>query len=374
MCDYFVAKAYMPSTTGSGYKSAFVQWQETPDEHKHPGDTNPPDGALACFEGGTEGYGHIEIVDHGLARTTDCGPDGSYVRGSVNTVPIMAPRDKWYAPGSPYQLRYLGWTDPYFFGKALATLTPKESHMYPKIVDVSAYQSLAEIKALPFKPDMGIIKVTEIYRDSNGAVRYYVNPLWKQQAAYFRSIGAEVGLYFFLRDKSVVPIATAVDFFFAQIGPQVVGDLYALDWEAAKIPTSDKDAALKRMAAKAPEHQNGLYCNVNFWTHIDTDSFCGDFLWLAWPSTPGVVPVKHPVTIHQFEVRYGMDQNAYLPGDRAHLHAWLRAKVKTVLPPAPDPNVDMLVHQAKIVGAKYPATTPRGAAARKTLDLWKGIA
>lgn len=105
MCDNFVANMY--GYTNSGYDSASVQWATMPANVKHPGDNNPPQGALVFWGGG---YGHVAISDgQGGIYSTDI-PSA----GTVSHVAGDYPSRVWGKP-------YLGWSEPYFSGQADTT-------------------------------------------------------------------------------------------------------------------------------------------------------------------------------------------------------------------------------------------------------------
>lgn len=105
MCDRFVAEAY--GFSSSGYATAVKNWQGTPTSLKHPGDWNAPAGALMYWSGGSTGAGHVAIsLGNGSIISTDAtGP------GTVGVIDARVPTNKWGHP-------YLGWTTPYFQGKA----------------------------------------------------------------------------------------------------------------------------------------------------------------------------------------------------------------------------------------------------------------
>lgn len=103
MCDNFVANMY--GLSASGYNTAAEHWNSIPDQYKHPGDGNPPAGALVFWGGG---QGHVAISDgNGYVYSTD-----QPSQGNVGHVPLSAITQGWGKP-------YLGWSDPYFSGQAV---------------------------------------------------------------------------------------------------------------------------------------------------------------------------------------------------------------------------------------------------------------
>lgn len=99
MCDHF-AGAWVWGYGGSGYVSAIAHWQAVPASFRHPGNGDPPAGALLFWEIGE--YGHIAIaVAPGQAASTDIRR-----KGKVDVVPITEIHRRWGAA-------YLGWTAPY---------------------------------------------------------------------------------------------------------------------------------------------------------------------------------------------------------------------------------------------------------------------
>jgi hypothetical protein len=80
----------------SKYGDAATAWRNT--NSPHPGDRNPPRGAMAYWTGGSHGYGHIApSVGGGDVRSTDAGG-----KGRVATVDVGWPEGAW-------GLTYAGW-------------------------------------------------------------------------------------------------------------------------------------------------------------------------------------------------------------------------------------------------------------------------
>lgn len=146
-CLNFVYSCYVPdgsissNLTAQGYpppiSRAIDGWNGSP--MKHPGDRNPPVGALvyytAASSGATAGDGHVAIyVGDGMIRSTDAGGYG------VNaTVPLDWPERNWGR-------RYLGWTGdvlghPMFLSSAPATITDTP------LEETLSASEVAEIKA-----------------------------------------------------------------------------------------------------------------------------------------------------------------------------------------------------------------------------------
>lgn len=109
LCDNFVAEMY--GFSASGYDTAYDNWLSTPTAMKHPGDTNPPPGALVYWiEQSGSGAGHVALSQgNGMIYSTDISGNGT-----VSSVPLSEINQKW-------GLRYLGWASPYFQGKAGTT-------------------------------------------------------------------------------------------------------------------------------------------------------------------------------------------------------------------------------------------------------------
>lgn len=81
---------------GSRYGDASTAWRNTND--RHPGDRNPPRGAMCYWTGGSNGYGHIApSIGGGDIRSTDSGG-----RGKPATVDLGWPERNW-------GLTYAGW-------------------------------------------------------------------------------------------------------------------------------------------------------------------------------------------------------------------------------------------------------------------------
>jgi len=98
LCDHFVGLAY--GRSASGFASAIVHWNTTPERFRHY-DRTPPAGALVFFRSGE--YGHAALsTGGGNIISTDINGPGTLTRSSIAQI-----ESKWRAP-------YLGWTNPYF--------------------------------------------------------------------------------------------------------------------------------------------------------------------------------------------------------------------------------------------------------------------
>ena len=80
------------------YPDATTQWECA--EHRHAGDTNPPNGAPVFWTGGSSGYGHAAIsVGGGRIRTID-----QQSGGTTSEVPLSEISRDWGLP-------YGGWSE-----------------------------------------------------------------------------------------------------------------------------------------------------------------------------------------------------------------------------------------------------------------------
>lgn len=81
---------------GSRYGDAATAWRNTND--RHPGDRNPPRGAMVYWTGGSKGYGHIApSLGGGKVRSTDSGG-----KGKPASVDLDWPERNW-------GMTYAGW-------------------------------------------------------------------------------------------------------------------------------------------------------------------------------------------------------------------------------------------------------------------------
>lgn len=214
-------------------------------------------------------------------------------------------------------------------------------------IDVSSYQSdTFDTTGLAFV----IVKRTE--------GKNYTNPKASAQVAHGRAAGLLVGHYHYphIHDGA----AADADYFLTHLGSDLhAGDLIVLDWEwygqtgvSAAEADAYKDQWLARVKAKASGHKVGLYSDVSNWTHVDKNSNCGDFLWIATGGRPAGQPgIQHPWTIHQYSTAGGIDHDVAAFPDKAALLAWANpAAPKPPAPkPAPKPSVSLkhIVYAAK---------------------------
>lgn len=182
--------------------------------------------------------------------------------------------------------------------------------------DWSSYQSTT-----PPTQDLSFvfIKVTEGLS--------YVNPKWKAQRDHARANALVVGYYAYPHIANSP--AVEADYFLSQIN-LAAGDVLCLDWEWYGQNVTDaqarayKDAWLAYVRAKVPGHKVGVYADTNGWKNVDTDSNCGDFLWIADYTTAGQPRVQHPWTFHQYSDQ-PMDEDVANFATVADLKAWAGA-------------------------------------------------
>lgn len=219
--------------------------------------------------------------------------------------------------------------------------------MSVKGIDISSYQAGDfSTSGLSFV----FVKVTE------GLT--YVNPKWPTQRATARKAGLATGFYHYPHIANS-PTAEA-DHFLAQIA-LAAGDMIALDWEWYGQSVSDATArAYKRswishVKAKAPGHRVGLYVDRSNWTTVDTDSYCGDFLWIADVTTAGHPRIQHAWTFHQYSSSGGVDHDVANFGSAAALRAWA-ADSKATTPPEEDDMPQW--HEGRVPAGPEAITVP----------------
>lgn len=131
----------------------------------------------------------------------------------------------------------------------------------------------------------------------------YVNPRWRSQLATARKAGLVTIFYHYphIANSS----AAEADYFLRQLTLKP-GDILALDWEWYGQSVTDaaarayKDAFVSRVRLHAPGHRIVVYSNRSDWVDVDTDSNCGDGLWIADPTTAGKPRIRDPWVFHQY--------------------------------------------------------------------------
>jgi hypothetical protein len=121
------------------------------------------------------------------------------------------------------------------------------------------------------------------------------------------------------------------DYFLKQVAWKP-GDIIVLDWEGydsanRTVPHSRmlayRDAWLKYVKGKMPGHRVGMYCNTDYWLHVDQTGNCGDFLWIATAGVPAGQPgIKAKWAFHQYSTAGGIDHDVAAFDSRAALAAW----------------------------------------------------
>lgn len=183
--------------------------------------------------------------------------------------------------------------------------------------DWSGYQEVApNVTGL----DFAFVKITEGLS--------YVNPRWKTQRDQAKVHGLVWGAYHYPHMAND-PKAEA-DYFLRQVSWQP-GDIIVLDWEGydnANVGVSNqrklayRDAWLKYVKGKMPDHKVGMYCNTDYWLNLDKTSNCGDFLWIATGGKPAGQPgIKSKWTIHQYSAN-PVDKDVADFATRADMAAW----------------------------------------------------
>lgn len=141
MCDKWVASYY--GYGSSGYATAIAHWNSIPPDKKHPGDNNPPAGALVFWSGGSTGAGHVALsLGGGKIVSTD------YPRsGITSTTTIDAISSGW---GEHYQ----GWATPVFQGQVSQASFPSGTASAGNILGGLASGSVLDLFTSGFKTDI----------------------------------------------------------------------------------------------------------------------------------------------------------------------------------------------------------------------------
>lgn len=197
-----------------------------------------------------------------------------------------------------------------------------------KGIDIAGYQpenfSTAGI-------DFVVIKATE------GTT--FVNPHYTKQVAHARAAALVVGHYHFVNDSDQDAQAA----FFVKTATEKAGEFLVLDWESLGVDDAEKNTFIKKAKSLAPGLKVGLYCNKDYWKNRDHSSYCGDFLWIADPSSVAGRPdVSHAWTIHQFSSAGGLDRDVANFSNRGAMAVWAGKPV-----PKPTP------HYAPYPGASF---------------------
>jgi GH25 family lysozyme M1 (1,4-beta-N-acetylmuramidase) len=157
----------------------------------------------------------------------------------------------------------------------------------------------------------------------------YESPTWKTQYADAAKADLVIGFYHYPHMANS-PKEEA-DYFLSKVTPKR-GELVVLDWEGydasnTKVSKSVqriyKDAFLKYLKSKLPDNPVGMYCNVDYWTNVDTTSYYGDFLWIATAGkgvgSPGI---KAAWKFHQYSTSGGIDHDYSTFATKDALKTW----------------------------------------------------
>ena len=133
----------------------------------------------------------------------------------------------------------------------------------------------------------------------------YVNPVWRQQLAKARNKGCRVVFYHYPTINEDVQVQ--LSHFLGVIGTELHHtDATCLDWEWYDQHGVSNDAARHfkdrwvTLARTMKKNKVIVYCDVNNWKHVDTNSNCGDGLWIADYTTEGHPRIKHAWIGHQY--------------------------------------------------------------------------
>lgn len=189
-------------------------------------------------------------------------------------------------------------------------------------IDVARYQSDEPNLT---GSDFCVIKATE--------GTSYVSPAYAKQLAHARSAGVVVGHYHYSHEGG-----TAEADYFLKHADIRAGEFVAFDWEETSVSQAERDAWMKHVKSKKAMTKTVLYCNKTFWRTRDTESYAGDGLWIADPSSPAGKPdVDHAWVIHQYGIKAGTDENVANFASRAAMATWAAGTPPVVTPPATKP-------------------------------------
>lgn len=186
--------------------------------------------------------------------------------------------------------------------------------------DWAAYQSSTpDVTGL----DFAFVKITEGLG--------YENPRWVKQRDHAKAHGLVWGGYHYPHMAND-PIKEA-DYFLSKVKWQP-GDIIVLDWEGYDSANKGvskarqiayRDAWLKYVKSKMPDHRVGMYCNKSYWLDIDKTSNCGDFLWIATGDLPAGKPgINYKWLIHQYSTANNIDHDVADFANRAAMAAWAK--------------------------------------------------
>jgi hypothetical protein len=176
-----------------------------------------------------------------------------------------------------------------------------------KGIDVAKYQSEHYSTA---GLDFVVVKATE--------GTSYRSPTYAAQLATGRAAKLVVGHYHYAHEGG----NAEADYFLAHSDVRP-GEFIAFDWEETSTSEAERDAWVRRVWARRPGVKVVVYCNKTFWKTRDSESFAGNGLWIADPSSPAGHPdVEFPWTFHQYSSAGGIDRNVGNFADRAALIKW----------------------------------------------------
>ncbi|MEV4743100.1 glycoside hydrolase family 25 protein [Streptomyces sp. NPDC049555] len=171
----------------------------------------------------------------------------------------------------------------------------------------------------------------------------YVNPKWVAQRDHAKAHGLVWGGYHYPHMAN--DARREADYFLRQVAWRP-GDIVVLDWEGyddanAGVPKSRqvayRDAWLAYVKDRMPDNPVGMYCNLDYWLHVDQTSNYGDFLWIATAGRPAGRPgIQAPWLFHQYSESGGMDHDYCHLASRDALRAWaLSFRPAPPTPPTP---------------------------------------
>jgi GH25 family lysozyme M1 (1,4-beta-N-acetylmuramidase) len=157
----------------------------------------------------------------------------------------------------------------------------------------------------------------------------YVNPYWQSQLAAAREKGCRIVFYHY--PSISANVQTQFSHFVNTIGTKLQPrDALCLDWEwydqhgiseQMARDFKDKWVVISRTAKK---NKCIIYCDVNNWKNVDTNSNAGDGLWIADYVTAGKPRIKHPWIGHQYTSK-PVDKDVWNFPDVQHWDVWAMA-------------------------------------------------